>query len=112
MKIERKLNKNKKSTDLFKGETVKVYEVNTDHKTFLLVQNLLKDSGTTAEEQEKANDKALGLLVGEENWKEIKEAIEKMPNYMENITTAQIEIYSIAYNLSFEEMAERFQKSI
>ena len=92
MKIERKLNKNKKSTDLFKEETGKVYEVNTDHKTFLLVQNLLKDSGTTAEEQEKANDKALGLLVGEENWKEIKEAIEKMPNYMENITTAQIEI--------------------
>ena len=42
----------------------------------------------------------------------IKEAIEEMPNYMENITTAQIEIYSIAYNLSFEEMAERFQKSI
>ena len=37
MKIERKLNKNKKSTDLFKEETGKVYEVNTDHKTFLLV---------------------------------------------------------------------------
>ena len=41
MKIERKLNKNKKITDLFKEETGKVYEVNTDHKTFLLVQNLL-----------------------------------------------------------------------
>ena len=112
MKIERKLNKNKKSTDLFKEVTGKVYEVNTDHKTFLLVQDLLKNAGQSTEEQEEANDKSLGLLIGEENWKEIKEAIEKMPNYMENITTAQIEIYSIAYNLSFEEMAERFQKSI
>ena len=37
-KIKRKLNLEKKKTDLFKDITGKVYEINNDHKTFIMVQ--------------------------------------------------------------------------
>ena len=71
---------------------------------------LLKQDGTD-EEKEKNNTEALYLIIGEENWKEINEKIISMPNYAENMTIAQIEIFSSCYNVPFEEMAERFQKS-
>lgn len=109
-KIKRKLNLEKKKTDLFKEITGKVYEINNDHKTFIMVQELLKQDGTD-EEKEKNNTEALNLIIGEENWKEINEKIISMPNYAENMTIAQIEIFSSCYNVPFEEMAERFQKS-
>lgn len=109
-KIKRKLNLEKKKTDLFKEITGKVYEINNDHKTFIMVQELLKQDGTD-EEKEKNNTEALYLIIGEENWKEITEKIISMPNYAENMTIAQIEIFSSCYNVPFEEMAERFQKS-
>lgn len=109
-KIKRKLNLEKKKTDLFKEITGKVYEINNDHKTFIMVQELLKQDGTD-EEKEKNNTEALYLIIGEENWKEINEKIISMPNYAENMTIAQIEIFSSCYNVPFEEMAERFQKS-
>lgn len=109
-KIKRKLNLEKKKTDLFEELTGKVYEINNDHKTFLMVQELLKQEGTD-EEKEENNTKALYLIIGEENWKEINEKIMSMPNYAENITVAQIEIFSSCYNVPFEEMADRFQKS-
>lgn len=109
-KIKRKLNLEEKKTDLFKEITGKVYEINNDHKTFIMVQELLKQDGTD-EEKEKNNTEALYLIIGEENWKEINEKIISMPNYAENITIAQIEIFSSCYNIPFEEMAERFQKS-
>ena len=75
-----------------------------------MVQELLKQDGTD-EEKEKNNTEALYLIIGEENWKEINEKIISMPNYAENMTIAQIEIFSSCYNVPFEEMAERFQKS-
>ena len=109
-KIKRKLNLEKKKTDLFKEITGKVYEINNDHKTFIMVQEILKQDGTD-EEKEKNNTEALYLIIGEENWKEINEKIISMPNYAENMTIAQIEIFSSCYNVPFEEMAERFQKS-
>lgn len=109
-KIKRKLNLEKKKTDLFKEITGKVYEINNDHKTFIMVQELLKQDGTD-EEKEKNNTEALYLIIGEENWKEINDKIISMPNYAENMTIAQIEIFSSCYNVPFEEMAERFQKS-
>ena len=109
-KIKRKLNLEKKKTDIFKEITGKDYEINNDHKTFIMVQELLKQDGTD-EEKEKNNTEALYLIIGEENWKEINEKIISMPNYAENMTIAQIEIFSSCYNVPFEEMAERFQKS-
>jgi len=106
--LERKLNLEQKTTDLFKDALGKIYKVKTDHVTMLLVQEIFSKEET----DEKDDDKAMSLLLGEENWKEIKEFIENQPNYQENSTVVKIEIFSIAYNVDFEVMASRFQNQL
>jgi hypothetical protein len=106
--IERKLNLEVKYTDLFEGALNKKYKVKTDHKTMLIVQELFSKKQPTEED----DDKAMCLLLGAENWKEIKNYIENQPNYQENMTVTKIEIFSIAFNIDFEVMAERFQKTL
>ena len=106
--IERKLNVEVKYTDLFEEALGKRFKVNTDHKTMLIVQELFSKKNPTEED----DDKAMGLLLGKNNWAEIKNYIEGQPNYQENMTVTKIEIFSIAFNVDFEVMANRFQQAI
>lgn len=106
--IERKLNLETRYTDLFESVLGKKYKVKTDHKTMLIVQELFTKKNPT----EADDEKAMELILGKENWEEIKNYLESQPNYTENMTTTKIEIYSIAFNVPFEVMADRFQKTI
>ena len=106
--IERKLNVEVKYTDLFEEALGKRFKVNTDHKTMLIVQELFSKKNPSEED----DDKAMSLLLGKDNWVEIKNYIEGQPNYQENMTVTKIEIFSIAFNVDFEVMANRFQQAI
>lgn len=106
--IERKLNLDVKYTDLFEEILGKKYKVKTDHKTMLIVQELFSKKNPSEDD----DDKAMGLLLGENNWNEIKKYIESQPNYTDNMTVTKIEIFSIAFNVDFEVMANRFQQAI
>lgn len=106
--IERKLNLEVKYTDLFESVLGKKYKVNTDHKTMLIVQEIFSKKDPTEED----DDKAMSLLLGKENWAEIKTYIEGQPNYQDNMTVTKIEVFSIAFNIDFEVMANRFQQTI
>lgn len=104
--IQRKLNVENRYTDLFADALGKTFRVKTDHKTMLIIQSLFKKKNAS----EADDEKAMKLLLGESAWAEIKEYLESQENYINNLQVTQIEIYSIAMNLSFEEMARRFQK--
>lgn len=106
--IERKLNLDVKYTDLFESVLGKKYKVKTDHKTMLIVQELFSKKNPSEDD----DDRAMGLLLGENNWNEIKKYIESQPNYNDNMTVTKIEIFSIAFNVDFEVMANRFQQAI
>lgn len=106
--IERKLNLEVKYTDLFESVLGKKFKVKTDHKTMLIVQELFSKKDPSEEDDEKA----MGFLLGKENWTEIKKYIESQPNYQENMTVTKIEIFSIAFNVEFEVMANRFQQAV
>ena len=106
--IERKLNLETKYTDLFEKELGKKFKINTDHKTMLIVQELFSKKDPT----ENDDDKAMGMLLGKSNWEEIKNYIESKPNYQQNMTVTKIEVFSIAFNVEFEVMANRFQQAI
>lgn len=106
--IERKLNTEVKYTDLFEEALGKKFKVKTDHKTMLIVQEIFSKKEATEDD----DDKAMALLLGKENWQEIKNYIESQPNYNDNMTVTKIEVFSIAFNVDFEVMANRFQKAI
>ena len=61
---------------------------------------------------ESDDEKAMGMLLGKDNWLEIKNYIESQPNYQQNMTVTKIEIFSVAFNVDFEVMASRFQQSL
>lgn len=106
--IQRKLNLDVKYTDLFESSIGKKFKVKTDHKTMLIVQELFAKEKPSEED----DDKAMSFLLGKENWEQIKNFIENQPNYQENMTVTKIEVFSIAFNVDFEIMANRFQNTI
>ena len=66
--IERKLNLETRYTDLFESVLGKKYKVKTDHKTMLIVQELFTKKNPT----EADDEKAMELILGKENWEEIR----------------------------------------
>ena len=106
--IERKLNLETRYTDLFEQALGKKFKINTDHKTMLIVQELFSKKNP----DESDDEKAMGMLLGKDNWTEIKNYIESQPNYQQNMTVTKIEIFSVAFNVDFEVMASRFQQSL
>ena len=83
----------------------KVYTLKTDHKTGLLLQELFKKE-TDAE----TDNKMLKLVLGEKQYNELMEELEKAGengavNYTENIQAIIFGVMSVLYNKPYEEFA-------
>lgn len=82
----------------------KVYTVKTDQKTGLLLQELFKK-----EADSKTDEKVLKLALGEKQYKELIEELEKTGdekgsiNYMENMQVIVLGVMSMIYNKPYEE---------
>ena len=84
----------------------KVYDLKTDHKTGLLLQELFKKE-TDAE----TDNKMLKLVLGEKQYNELMDEIEKAGeekgavNYTENMQSIIFGVMSVLYNKPYEEFA-------
>ena len=84
----------------------KVYNLKTDHKTGLLLQELFKKE-TDAE----TDNKMLKLVLGEKQYNELMEELEKAGeekgavNYTENMQSIIFGVMSVLYNKPYEEFA-------
>ena len=82
----------------------KVYNLKTDHKTGLLLQELFKK-----EADSETDEKVLKLALGEKQYKELIEELEKTGdekgsiNYMENMQVIVLGVMSMIYNKPYEE---------
>lgn len=82
----------------------KVYTVKTDQKTGLLLQELFKK-----EADSETDEKVLKLALGEKQYKELIEELEKTGdkkgsiNYMENMQVIVLGVMSMIYNKPYEE---------
>ena len=89
----------------------KVYNLKTDHKTGLLLQELF---GKEADET--TDEKMLKLVLGEKQYNELMEELEVAGeekgsvNYMENIQAIIFGIMSVLYNKPYEEFAQAADK--
>ena len=84
----------------------KVYNLKTDHKTGLLLQELFKKE-TDAE----TDNKMLKLVLGEKQYNELMEELENAGeekgavNYTENMQSIIFGVMSVLYNKPYEEFA-------
>ena len=84
----------------------KVYNLKTDHKTGLLLQELF---GKEADET--TDEKMLKLVLGEKQYNELMEELEVTGeekgsvNYMENMQAIIFGIMAVLYNKPYEEFA-------
>ena len=83
----------------------KVYTLKTDHKTGLLLQELMRENNADTDE------KTLKLVLGEKQYNELMEELEKAGeekgavNYTENLTAIIYGIFSVLYNRPYEDFA-------
>ena len=81
----------------------KVYTLKTDHKTGLLLQQLMRENNADTDE------KTLKLILGEKQYNELMEELEKAGeekgavNYTENLTAIIYGIFSVLYNRPYED---------
>ena len=81
----------------------KVYTLKTDHKTGLLLQELMRENNADTDE------KTLKLVLGEKQYNELMEELEKAGeekgavNYTENLTAIIYGIFSVLYNRPYED---------
>lgn len=81
----------------------KVYTLKTDHKTGLLLQQLMRENNADTDE------KTLKLVLGEKQYNELMEELEKAGeekgavNYTENLTAIIYGIFSVLYNRPYED---------
>ena len=84
----------------------KVYDLKTDHKTGLLLQELFKK-----EADAETDNKMLKLVLGERQYNELMEELEKAGeekgavNYTENMQSIIFGVMSVLYNKPYEEFA-------
>lgn len=85
----------------------KVYNLKTDHKTGLLLQELFKN-----ETDSETDTKMLKLVLGEKQYKELMEELEEAGaeqgavNYTENIQAIIFGIMSVLYNKPYEDFLQ------
>ena len=85
----------------------KVYNLKTDHKTGLLLQEFFKRNA----DDEEADNKMLKLVLGERQYNELMEELEQAGkekgsvNYMENMQAIVFGVMSVLYNKPYEEFA-------
>lgn len=85
----------------------KVYNLKTDHKTGLLLQELLRRNGDDPE----ADEKTLKLVLGEKQYNELMDELETTGNekgsvnYTENMQTIIFGVMSVLYNRPYEDFA-------
>lgn len=83
----------------------KVYTLKTDHKTGLLLNELLK------KKEADTDDKTLKLVLGEKQYDELMQELEDAGNekgavnYSENLTAIIYGIFSVLYNRPYEDFA-------
>ena len=81
----------------------KVYTLKTDHKTGLLLQQLMRENNADTDE------KTLKLVLGEKQYNELMEELENAGeekgavNYTENLTAIIYGIFSVLYNRPYED---------
>lgn len=84
----------------------KVYNLKTDHKTGLLLQELFR-----READSDTDDKMLKLVLGEKQYNELIEELEKTGeekgsvNYTENMQAIIFGVMSVLYNKPYEDFA-------
>lgn len=89
----------------------KVYNLKTDHKTGLLLQELFKN-----EADSETDTKMLELVLGEKQYKELMEELEEAGteqgavNYTENIQAIIFGIMSVLYNKPYEDFLQATEK--
>lgn len=89
----------------------KVYNLKTDHKTGLLLQELFKN-----EADSETDTKMLRLVLGEKQYKELMEELEETGaeqgavNYTENIQAIIFGIMSVLYNKPYEDFLQATEK--
>ena len=82
----------------------KVYDLKTDHKTGLLLQELFKK-----EADEETDNKMLKLVLGERQYNELMDELEKTGeekgsvNYTENMQAIIFGVMSVLYNKPYED---------
>ena len=85
----------------------KVYNLKTDHKTGLLLQELFKDKADS-----ETDTKMLKLVLGEKQYEELMQELEDTGaeqgavNYTENIQAIIFGIMSVLYNKPYEEFLQ------
>lgn len=85
----------------------KVYTLKTDHKTGLLLQELLR-----SENDSNTDEKMLKLVYGEKQYKELIDEIERTgvehgaENYTENINSVIFATMSVLFNKPYEEFEQ------
>ena len=83
-----------------------VYDLKTDHKTGLLLQELFKK-----EADSETDNKMLKLVLGERQYNELMDELEKTGeekgsvNYTENMQAIIFGVMSVLYNKPYEEFA-------
>ena len=89
----------------------KVYNLKTDHKTGLLLQELFKNEADSETDTE-----MLKLVLGEKQYKELMEELEETGaeqgavNYTENIQAIIFGIMSVLYNKPYEDFLQATEK--
>ena len=89
----------------------KVYNLKTDHKTGLLLQELFSKKADA-----ETDEKMLKLVLGEKQYKELMEELEVTGeekgsvNYMENMQAIIFGIMAVLYNKPYEEFAQAADK--
>ena len=89
----------------------KVYNLKTDHKTGLLLQELF-----SKEADETTDEKMLKLVLGEKQYNELMEELEVTGeekgsvNYMENMQAIIFGIMAVLYNKPYEEFEQAYDK--
>ena len=84
----------------------KVYDLKTDHKTGLLLQELFKK-----EADAETDNKMLKLVLGERQYNELMDELEKTGeekgsvNYTENMQAIIFGVMSVLYNKPYEEFS-------
>ena len=89
----------------------KVYNLKTDHKTGLLLQELFK-----RDPDAETDEKMMKLVLGEKQYNELMEELEVAGeekgsvNYMENMQAIIFGIMAVLYNKPYEEFAQAADK--
>ena len=87
-----------------------VYTLKTDHKTGLLMQELIRKE-TDEDTDENTDEKMLKLVLGEKQYKELMKELESAGgdigsvNYTENIQAIVYGVMAVLYNRPYEDFA-------